>query len=208
MAIAAQQGRTAMTQTVAPKTFSTIEEYLSYDDGSDTRYELVDGVLVEMGAESTLNNRIAMFLIKYFLLTGLDDDRIGIKQKLQIPGRLTAREPDLMIHSEGSARALDGLDQAKLGDQKPVPMLVIEVVSPGEPGTENYDRDYIEKPQEYAKRGIPEYWIVDPSREVVLVLTLKDGVYQERRFEGGMTIVSPTFRELNLTADRVLNAGR
>jgi Uma2 family endonuclease len=38
----------------------TIEEYLNYDDGTDTRYELVDGVLVEMGAESTLNTQMSI----------------------------------------------------------------------------------------------------------------------------------------------------
>jgi hypothetical protein len=32
----------------------TLQEYLTYDDGTDNRYELVDGVLVEMGAESTI----------------------------------------------------------------------------------------------------------------------------------------------------------
>lgn len=30
------------------KTLLTFEEYLVYDDGSDSRYELVDGELVEM----------------------------------------------------------------------------------------------------------------------------------------------------------------
>ncbi|MDF5716354.1 MAG: Uma2 family endonuclease [Rhizonema sp. NSF051] len=28
--------------------FRTIEEYLDYADGTDTRYELVNGVLIEM----------------------------------------------------------------------------------------------------------------------------------------------------------------
>lgn len=49
----------------------TIEEYLTYDDGTDTRYELVDGVLVEMGAESTLNTQIVLFLVVTFLQMGV-----------------------------------------------------------------------------------------------------------------------------------------
>jgi len=32
--------------TQAKPRFRTIEEYLDYDDGTDTRYELVDGQLV------------------------------------------------------------------------------------------------------------------------------------------------------------------
>ncbi|ASC73598.1 hypothetical protein XM38_045690 [Halomicronema hongdechloris C2206] len=37
----------------------TFEEYLAYDDGTDTRYELVDGELVAMPPESPENNAIA-----------------------------------------------------------------------------------------------------------------------------------------------------
>jgi Uma2 family endonuclease len=46
--------------------FNTIEDYLTYDDGTDTRYELVNGVLVEMGAENPGNVAIAMFLVTIF----------------------------------------------------------------------------------------------------------------------------------------------
>ena len=39
-----------------------LEEYITYNDGTDTRYELRDGVLVAVGAESDANVNIAMFL--------------------------------------------------------------------------------------------------------------------------------------------------
>jgi Uma2 family endonuclease len=45
----------------------TIQEYLTYADGTDTRYELVNGELIAMPTESTLNVRIAIFLLAYFL---------------------------------------------------------------------------------------------------------------------------------------------
>ncbi|MGH2413350.1 MAG: Uma2 family endonuclease, partial [Microcystaceae cyanobacterium] len=41
----------------------TLEEYLNYDGGADTRYELVNGELVVMPPESRLNERIAMWLL-------------------------------------------------------------------------------------------------------------------------------------------------
>jgi hypothetical protein len=41
------------------------------------------------------------------------------------------------------------------------------------PGKENEDRDYRYKRSEYAARGIAEYWIVDPERDRVAVLTYK-----------------------------------
>ena len=182
---------------------------MTYDDGTDTHYELVDGVLVEMGAESTINTRIAMFFIQTFLITGLDRDLIGIKQTIAVPSAaVTARDPDLIIHSEASARSLDGASQAYLGLDYPNPLLVIEVVSPGDPGSENYNRDYVEKLQKYADRGIPEFWIVAPIRQVILVLVLKGNDYQQQSFAGPILIISPTFPSLNLTAEQVLRAGR
>jgi Uma2 family endonuclease len=41
----------------------TLEDYLSYDNGTDTRYKLVDGVLVEMPPKSTLKTQITAFLL-------------------------------------------------------------------------------------------------------------------------------------------------
>jgi Uma2 family endonuclease len=70
--------------TVATQRRMSLEEYLTYDDGTDTRYELVDGVLVAMGTESTINTRIAVFLIMAFARLGLAADRVGIKQKIQV----------------------------------------------------------------------------------------------------------------------------
>jgi Uma2 family endonuclease len=187
----------------------TLEEYLNYDDGTDTRYELVDGVLVEMGAESTINTQIALFLVATFLQMGIPYYRLGIKQQIAVSSReVTARDPDLIVHSDESVKAIEGLRQALLYANMPAPMLVIEVVSSGEPEEKNYDRDYIEKRREYADRGIPEYWIIDPDRQIVLVLTLVGQSYQEQHFTGQMAIVSPIFPNLNLTADRVVKAGR
>ena len=195
--------------TQAKPRFRTIEEYLDYDDGTDTRYELVNGELVEVGAESTLNTQITVFLIAAFLQLGIFYSRLGIKQQISVSSsEVTAREPDLMVHSEESAIAISGQKQALLTFEMPTPSLVIEVVSPGKPGSDNYNRDYVEKPKEYAARGIPEFWQIDPDRTVVVVLTLKDEAYQAREFRGGNQVVSVMFPDLQLMADQILRAGK
>lgn len=53
-----------MTQTAPsiPK-LMTMADYLAYDDGTDTRYELVDGELVEMPTESPENCKLAKLLM-------------------------------------------------------------------------------------------------------------------------------------------------
>ncbi|NET56376.1 MAG: Uma2 family endonuclease [Symploca sp. SIO2E6] len=195
--------------TITTNRRMTFLEYLNYDDGTDTRYELVNGVLVEMGAESTINTQIAVFLLLCFAQLNIPAYRLGIKQKIAVKGTgINAREPDLMIHSEASARAIDHAPQAVVKLGYPTPMLIVEVVSPGKPGEDNYDRDYIEKRREYAARGIQEYWLIDPHRKVVLVLTLQGQSYQEQRFSGANALASPTFPNLNLTAEQILNAGK
>jgi Uma2 family endonuclease len=194
--------------TVATQRRMSLDEYLTYDDGTDARYELVNGVLVEMGAESTINTWIAMYLAFAFGGLGLSPQRCGMKQKIQVNSKyVSARDPDLIIHSEDSALAIKGRKEACLKLHEPNPLIVIEVVSPGEPGTENYDRDYIDKRSEYAARGIPEYWLIDPARSVVLVLTLLGDVYQAATFTENNVVVSVTFPNLKLTADQVLTAG-
>jgi Uma2 family endonuclease len=123
------KGERRMSIAINPR--MTIEEYLTYDDGTDTRYELVDGVLVEMGAESTLDTQIVMFLVATFLQMGVSYYRLGIKQQIAVSTDVaTARDSDLIVHSPDSAQAISGLNQALLLADMPPPALVIEVVSP------------------------------------------------------------------------------
>ncbi|NEQ21633.1 MAG: Uma2 family endonuclease [Microcoleus sp. SIO2G3] len=194
-----------MTQA---RTRLSFEEYLAYDDGTDTRYELVDGVLVEMGAESSLNLDIAFFLSLCLVQMGTPRSHIGFKTLIAVDStKVTAREPDLVVHSEASKRAIASEKQAFLRHGMPVPLAVIEVVSPGEPGSDNYDRDYIEKPKEYAQRGISEFWQIDPERSVVSVLMLEGSSYKAKAFRGSDRIQSEQFKQFDLTAHQILSAG-
>ncbi len=195
--------------TVATDKRMSLQEFLTYDDGTDRRYELVDGVLIEMGAESTINTWIAGFLFGVFIQIGFPSYRIGFKQKISVCSlSVTAREPDLIIHTKDSASAIEGRREACLFLGEPNPLVVVEVVSPGDETKPNYQRDYQEKPREYAARGISEMWQIDPSREWVRVGTLNTGDYQFQTFTGEETIVSQSFPSLNLTANQILSAGR
>jgi Uma2 family endonuclease len=194
--------------TIATNRRMTLEEYLDYDDGTDKRYELVNGALLEMGAESTLNTQIAMFLAFTFGALGIPYYRLGIKQQIAVSSTsATARDPDLIVHSEASALAISGLKQALLMPEMPAPMLVVEVVSNSTTDKKSRDRDYNEKFVEYAERGIPEYWIVDPVAGLVTICTLNGSSYQMIEFRDNGAVISPTFLFLNLTAAQILTAG-
>jgi Uma2 family endonuclease len=182
----------------------TLEAYLNYDDGADTRYELVNGELVVMPPESDLNQRIAMFLLVYFSQQGIPSYRLRIGAEIVVMGSLaTTRLPDLMVLSEELATALEGASRSTVMMDMPPPELVVEVVSPGKKGI---DRDYRYKRSEYAARGIGEYWIVDPIERRVTVLEWVEGLYEERVFQGNERIVSPMLPNFDLTSERVINA--
>lgn len=182
----------------------TLEEYLNHDDGTDTRYELVNGELIAMPPESRLNVKIAIFLLTQFVKLGIPEDQIAMKTQIAVSGlRATAREPDLMVLSEEAAIALEGAPQSLITHNMPPPLLVVEVVSPNQES-----QDYRYKRTEYAGRHIPEYWIVDPIAQKVTVLEWVDGMYEEQVFQGNNAIASPQFPALELMAVQVLSAGR
>ncbi|MBW4553592.1 MAG: Uma2 family endonuclease [Aphanocapsa sp. GSE-SYN-MK-11-07L] len=180
----------------------TLDDYLVYDDGTDTCYELVNGELVEMPAESDLNRRIAMFLLVYFLQLGIPYYCLAIGTQIAVSGaRATARQPDLVLLSEEAAIALQDFTKGLITYDMPPPRLVVEVVSLGQS-----DRDYRFKRTEYAARQIPEYWIVDPIAATLTVLYWVNGLYEEQVFTGTTAIASPELGELALTVDQVLQA--
>jgi Uma2 family endonuclease len=195
--------------TVATSRRMSLEEYLTYDDGTETRYELVDGVLVEMGAENPLNPQIAMLLVSYFLQEmGVPYSRLAIGHQIGVSSsKATARQPDLIVHSPESDAAIMA-DGKLLRSGAAAPLLVVEVVSNSARDKQSRDRDYEEKPLEYAERGIPEYWLIDPDRAWVRVGTLVNGAYQFQDFTGKQVIVSTAFPDLTLTAGQILTAGR
>jgi len=180
----------------------TIAEYLAYDDGTDTRYELVNGELVEMPPESWSNSLIAKCLFVEFLkLLGIE--RLCYKDtEIMVGGaRATSRLPDLIVLSEELVTLLQGSNRGTITLDMPPPEVVVEVVSPG---TENENRDYRYKRSEYAARGIREYWVIDPARSKVTVLTLESGLYEAKEFVGDVAIES-RISGLQLTASQVLN---
>ncbi|MBE9031923.1 Uma2 family endonuclease [filamentous cyanobacterium LEGE 11480] len=193
--------------TIATPKRLTIEEYLGYDDGTDTPYMLRDGVLVTMGAESDRNVSVAMFLISIFLQV-LPYSLLRRGTEIAVPGtNAETRYPDLMVLTEECRSALAGAKRSLITFEMPAPALVVEVVSNSEQDKASRDRDYEDKRTEYAGRGIPEYWIVDPVKQVVLVLTLVDDAYEAVEFMGEQAIVSQTFSELTLTTTQILAAG-
>ncbi|MEH2180293.1 Uma2 family endonuclease [Nostoc sp.] len=182
--------------------FQSFEEYLSYDDGTDKLYELFNGELIEMPPESGTNVQIANRLLLIFaMIVGIDRVR-GHGLELEVRGEPRNRYPDLTIIRQEHIQQLAKRNTIRL-EMLP-PLLVIEVVSLGEL---QRDRDFIAKRSQYQDCGIPEYWIIDPEAQTILILELIDKTYtQIGNFSGNDLVVSPQFSQLNLKVSQIFDA--
>lgn len=198
-----------MTQTPparlpSPSPPLSLQDFLAYDDGTDTRYELVDGELIEMPTESQENCEIAKFLLfelaKHFPIALLAHKDVEVEV---LGRRETCRLPDLLVHTEESKAALVGSSRNLITRDMPPPALAIEIVSPG---TDNRNRDYRYKHTEYAARGIAEYWIVDPEMQQITVCQWVEGQYEDTVLTGAMSIASPIVPHWQLTVEQIFAA--
>lgn len=175
----------------------TLESFLAHDDATDVRRELVNGELVEMPPESRRNDLLAKFLIRIFE-TYFPVDTVSNQTWIAASGRLaTARIPDITVVSEDCLALLLNSPTNVVNHDMPAPILVVEIVSPGQ---ENRDLDYHHKHTEYAARAISEYWIVDPELQHVTLCTWNNGKYDNATYSGATAIRSAVIPHLELTA--------
>ena len=193
----------------------TFEEYLTYDDGTNTRYELVNGELVTMSLGTGRHGRIIKFVDDIFNDEIQKMDRAWTSQRLTVGVQSprgyrwdTCRIPDITVLTLEQWLDMDNREAVILAHQN-APKVVVEVVSPS---TES--EDYRAKWVEYSALDIPEYWIVDPLQNTVTICILDQGRYRDTIYQSGHIapdgnpepIVSPTFPTLNLTAEQILKA--
>ncbi|BAZ48471.1 hypothetical protein NIES4103_10790 [Nostoc sp. NIES-4103] len=193
-----------MTLTTKKLTFA---EYLKYNDGTDTQYELVDGELIPMSLGTGKHGNISKFLERSFDDESVKMGKTWTAQKFAVGVRSprggrwdTSRVPDVVVLPTEQWEALANREAVIELNENP-PILVVEVISESTQTT-----DYRSKRSEYAVIEIPEYWIVDPIQEVVMVCTLVEGFYDATVFRGQERIISSTFPQLDLSAEQVLTA--
>lgn len=193
-----------MTTTTQKFTF---EEYLAYSDGTDTRYELVDGQLVPMSLGTGKHGSIIEFLYDQFrdqikrreLPWTAKQMTVGIRSPR---GRRwdTSRIPDVTVLPFAQWEAMENRE-AVIDLNEPPPLLVVEVVSPS-----TKTEDYRSKRAEYGLLEIPEYWIVDPLVGKITVGILDHEFYDLTEYQADQPIQSPIFPDLKLTAAQILAA--
>ena len=202
-----------MTQAI-PK-LVTFEDFAAWRPEGG-RYELHDGVIVEMAQPVGDHEDVVGFIARKLTV---EFDRLNLpytipKTALVKPTNLeSAYSPDvLLLNRPNLVNEPLWKKESTVSLAASIP-LVVEVVST------NWDDDYYTKQGKYEGIGIPEYWVVDylglgakkftgnPKQPTISIYQLIDGEYQVTQFRGSNRIVSPTFPELNLTAEQIFQAG-
>ena len=204
------------TQTQDEIQLYTFDEFIEwYPENSPRRYELHNGVIIEMPPATGDHTDIISFLIEVILPAlkqcGLPY-RISASVFVKTPNAKSAYIPDMLVINHDNLKNEPlWKKQSTIIYPESIP-LIIEIVST------NWQDDYYDKIRDYETMGIPEYWIVDyaalggrkfignPKVPTIFVCELIDGEYQMTPFRGTDRIVSPTFLQLNLTAQQVFDS--
>ncbi|MCW2914687.1 MAG: hypothetical protein JWN52_2755 [Actinomycetia bacterium] len=143
------------------------------DEG--VRRELVNGWIIVAPWPSTHHDHAAKILERALdnaaAAAGAD---VYIKGPLDVDTGPSIRIPDIAV-VEGEAARASRARKARAYDGPDV-LLVVEIVSPRS-GSEQHDR--VDKVFEYARAGIPQYWLVDlePEPNILIRELGSDGRY-------------------------------
>ncbi|AFY36273.1 Uma2 family endonuclease [Calothrix sp. PCC 7507] len=219
-----------MAQTL--RKLITFDEFSAwYPENSPRRYELYDGVIVEMANPVGDHEEVVGFLVAKITLefSRLNLPYLTPKTAFVKPiEKDSAYSPDLLFLNRPNLINEPRWKKESTVSQSASIPLVIEVVSTAVASSRetrptrcltNWRDDYLKKYADYEEMGIPEYWIVDyaalggrefigkPKQPTILICALEEGEYVVNKFRGGDRIISPTFPELNLTAQQIFQAG-
>jgi Uma2 family endonuclease len=142
-------------------------EYLALTDNTTRLVEFADGLLEILPMPTDYHQVLLRFAFLAFhaFITPLGGTVHFAPLRLRIrKGKF--REPDLLL-------LLSATDPRRQNRFWTGADLVLEVVSEDKP-----QRDLIDKRRDYALAGIPEYWIVNPMAEQILVLGLNKKRYR------------------------------
>jgi Uma2 family endonuclease len=172
-------------------------EYLAI--GTNHMIEFSDGCLEVLPMPTPFHQFLVRYLV-HLLEAFVGAHAAGTVLFAPMPIRLWPgkfREPDIAYFRPGRIRdprlPPEGAD------------LVMEVVSEGE---ESRKRDLEAKPEDYARAGIAEYWIVDPQEQRVTVLALDGPSYRVHGVFGrGANATSELLPGFAVSVDATFAAG-
>jgi Uma2 family endonuclease len=174
----------------------TEEQYLRLTDQTNRFVEFTDGYVEVLPIPTRKHQAISRFLFLALLAFVQHFGGTVFYAPLRVrvaPSRF--REPDLVL-------LLDVNDPRNQNAFWLGADLVVEIVSP-----DHAERDTVMKRADYAAAGIPEYWVVNPEEETIMVLQLDGSAYVEHGvFHRGDTASSSLLKGFTVSVDAVCDA--
>ena len=182
------QGRAGVTIASVPKTTGLTYADLAAIPDDGLRRELLDGELFVSPSPLTRHQRLVSYL--HLRLGGSVETHGGCEVFLApldvLFSESNVLEPDLFFVPD------EQRDIVTRANIQGVPALVIEVLS-------DHRMDRVRKREIYARFGVPEYWIVDPTADRVEIYRLgNDGYGKPEMLEAGDTLLYAGFPGLEI----------
>jgi len=158
-------------ETVISNTRVSVREFreMLFDDSDDYYYEIIEGEMIQKSAPTPMHQRICrkvMVILDKFI----NEKKAG--EVLQSPidvylDDYNKPQPDLVYISNENKEIVTG--NGIIG----IPDLIIEVISPS-----SIIRDRIEKRNLYEKKGVKEFWLIDPEYKAIEIYTIQNNRYE------------------------------
>jgi Uma2 family endonuclease len=142
-----------------PDHLLSLDEWAALPEDNTRYFELLDGVLL-VSPRPGVDHQLAVAELSHQLHDQLPFDLVGLMQVeivMRPDGPATVRVPDLIVIP--STIADTNPPRCPAEDV----LLAVEVISPG-----SRETDQLNKPFEYGKAGIPNYWILDLDGPVTM----------------------------------------
>jgi Uma2 family endonuclease len=192
---AAQQWRLFLDEILPQQGEWSEEQYLVLTENTNRLVEFTDGSLEVLPMPTDRHQSILEFLfLVFFGFVNPKGGKVHLAPlRLRIrPGKF--REPDLLL----LLKAKDPRRQNRFWTGAD---LALEVVSP-----ENPERDLVQKRADYAEARVPEYWIVNPQTETIVVFHLEGDSYVESgQYRRGDTAVSVLLHDFSVAVSAVFD---
>ena len=145
--------------TLKKEEIYTVDDIYALPDGE--RAELIDGKIFYMAPPNRTHQRILLFLSR--IIADYIDSKNGDCEINIAPFAVFLNKDDINYVEPDISVVCDPLKLDEKGCHG-APDWIIEIVSPG-----NKPMDYFTKLFKYRAAGVREYWIVDPTKEQIMV---------------------------------------
>ncbi len=176
----------------------TYDDFIAAEWTEGCLYELARGVVVVTEVPGINHGQIVKRVNEWFVIYDIryrgriNYRAAGSDCRIRLPGMRSDRHPDQAVY-------LTPAPKGRRIWERWVPEIVVEVVS-----KRGEDRDYVEKREEYLRFGVAEYWIFDPMKRQLLVLTRAGNIWDEQVFGDGSIYQTNLLPGLDLQVGEIL----